>query len=230
MANPIREHLHQRFWVRTHMALILLACLLAGLFTTRLLLAFGVHSMAWRYALATVAGYAAFFGALRVWLWYVGVLTDEQAALDRQQFTQESLSESADVVVEPVFRNTPSLGDVGEAISGAADGEGCLLLAVGVACAVGLVLLSGGAIWLIYEAPWILAEVALQAMMAAGLLRASRHIDQPGWVGSVWRTTCWPFLLTLMLMISLGWVLQMRHPTATTLVEVLAASKAQSAQ
>ena len=39
--------------------------------TTRLLLTLHVHSMGLRYLAASVTGYAAFFGLLRAWLWYV---------------------------------------------------------------------------------------------------------------------------------------------------------------
>jgi hypothetical protein len=65
------KRLTSRFGLRLHMTLVVLLVFAAAFVTTRALLAAHVHSMGLRYLAASVTGYAAFFGLVRVWLWYV---------------------------------------------------------------------------------------------------------------------------------------------------------------
>ena len=71
-ASSVAGHLLARFYLRFHISLILLWSFCAGLLVTKAMLWAGIHSMVWRYPLALLASYAAFFLGVRVWLAYVG--------------------------------------------------------------------------------------------------------------------------------------------------------------
>lgn len=60
------------FYLRFHISLLLLWSFSAGFLVTKGLLWAGVHSMLWRYPLALLASYGAFFLGVRIWLAYVG--------------------------------------------------------------------------------------------------------------------------------------------------------------
>jgi hypothetical protein len=93
-----------------------------------------------------------------------------------------------------------------------------------VLVALGLLVFAilGGGAYLIYMAPEILAEAAFQAVLAAGLVKASRRIDEPGWMGSVLRSTWIPFAIVLTMTVALGWAAQHYYPEATKLADIFA--------
>ena len=68
----IAGHPLSRFYMRFHVGLILLFSFSAGVLANKALLVVGVHPMLWRYPVAMLVSYGAFFAAIRVWLAYVG--------------------------------------------------------------------------------------------------------------------------------------------------------------
>lgn len=94
--------------------------------------------------------------------------------------------------------------------------EGVVLI---VLAALALTILSAGA-YLIWAAPGILSEAAFQALLAAGLIKASNKITQRGWMGSVLRSTCVPFLIVLLMTGIFGWVAHKHYPHATRLADI----------
>lgn len=70
--SSIAGRLLARFYLRFHISLILLWSFSAGFLVTKAMLWAGIHSMVWRYPLALLASYAAFFLGVRIWLAYVG--------------------------------------------------------------------------------------------------------------------------------------------------------------
>jgi len=83
-----------------------------------------------------------------------------------------------------------------------------------------LAVIFGAAGYLVYAAPEILSEAAFEALLAAGLIKASRKISRQGWMGSVFKATCIPFIIVLMMTGLFGWIAQMHSPQATRLSEV----------
>jgi hypothetical protein len=63
-----RAHLEQTTHPRLVLSLIVTAAALIGFFTSFALLELGVRTMAWRYGVAAIVGYAAFLAGLRLWL------------------------------------------------------------------------------------------------------------------------------------------------------------------
>ncbi len=82
-----------------------------------------------------------------------------------------------------------------------------------------LLIIFGGAIYLIYAAPAIISEAAFELILATTLIKKARTINNPNWMGSVFRAT-WPaFALTLVIAIIAGWALMAYCPQATKISE-----------
>jgi hypothetical protein len=96
--------------------------------------------------------------------------------------------------------------------------EGVVLIAIGLL----LLAILGGGVYLIYMAPEILAEAAFQAVLAAGLVKASRRMDEPGWMGSVFKSTWIPFVIVLTMTVAFGWAAHHYCPAATKLADIFA--------
>jgi hypothetical protein len=94
--------------------------------------------------------------------------------------------------------------------------EGIVLIAL----ALLLLAIFGAGAYLVYAAPEILSEAAFQALLAAGLIKASKKMDRPGWMGSVLKATWVPFVIVLVMTGILGWVAQTHYPHATRLADI----------
>ena len=66
-----RQDILTRFFVRTHMSLIVSGAVSSGLLATTLMYLLGVRSTAVRYPLAVLVSYLGFFGFVRLWIAYV---------------------------------------------------------------------------------------------------------------------------------------------------------------
>ena len=135
----------------------------------------------------------------------------------------ENDSSLSDIPVsEGMTGSAESIGEItaeasGEAVAGLAD-EGVILL---IPLALLLLVIFGGGVYLIYEAPVIISEAAFELILATTLLKKAKKIDNPNWMGSVFRST-WPaFSLTLVITIVIGWALMAYCPQATKITEVL---------
>lgn len=209
-----REKLTRRFFIRNHMTLILIGVVLSGYIATAVLRHAGVELLAVRYALAVTFSYATFFVLVRIWLWYVVEQSTDAGGKIRR------------VVAENAFDAAETAGGIADGIG--PKGGGSLDLSVdldeggAILLLLGFVLLAmfGSAAYLVYQAPLILSEAAFQVVLTTLLVRPSRKIDQPGWIGSVFRSTRAAFAITLAVTVVLGSVLQARCPAATKLADL----------
>ena len=112
------------------------------------------------------------------------------------------------------FRNASSGGPGG---GGFDLGDDAIVL---IALAAFALVICGAGVYLVWAAPSILSEAAFQALLAAGLIRASSKITQRDWMGSVFRSTCVPFLIVLLTAGILGSVAQKHYPHATRLADI----------
>jgi len=71
MRKTFMRRVQERFFLRFHMSLILLATALSGVLTAKVLLLLHVDSIMVRYPLAVVTAYLAFFLFVKLWLKYV---------------------------------------------------------------------------------------------------------------------------------------------------------------
>lgn len=222
----------ERFFLRFHMTLIMAAVMISGVLASKILWLLGVGSMAVRYPMAVVCSYGVFFGLVSIWLIYVHASQDGDhgTAYD----VGEAVGEGARALVN--YAGSPSEGlDTGSLIGGGGssgggggggsswslgdgDGEGLIVLLLLVVLLI-VVFCSG--VYVIWEAPNILAEAAFQAVLATSLRRRARLVDQPGWTGSLLQATWWPFAIVLVAAGLFGWAATQYCPASTRLPEVL---------
>ena len=115
------------------------------------------------------------------------------------------------------------VGDaVGDVVGGAVDDEGGLVLVIvlGLLALLLFSVLSAG-VFLIWEAPAILAEAAFNAVLAASLVRSTRRMNEPDWVGSVFRATWKPFAVVLLLAVVAGGAMHHYLPEAKRIADVI---------
>ena len=187
----------------------------------------GVEHMGFRYVAATAVGYAVFLFLVRLWI-----------ELNRRQ-----RSDTLDVVpdiptVDLAGGNTsaefsgglsggagasgswggPEIPDVGLDVVDADEAW-----PVVVVIAVAAVVLLGGVIalaYVVYYAPLLLAEVALDAALVTGVYRRLRKQDTGNWLGSAIRRTWKPALVIAACLFVVGVVVQRMMPAARTIGDV----------
>jgi hypothetical protein len=251
--------LKDRFFLRFHMLLILTATALSGLLATKVLLLLHVKSMLVRYPIAVVFSYLAFFGFVKLWLFYLASsgggrgtvkrITDGAADIpDISDFFTGGSSrppvpfggggnfggggasgifeQGADIVhkaAPETLSSSPSgvgsgVADAaGDAVSGIFEDAGKVLLILGIL----LALVFGAGIYLIYQAPVILSEAAFQCILATSLARRMKKMDDPDWMGSVFRATAVPFLFVCVIAFVAAYVAHSAYPPASKMSEVL---------
>ncbi len=229
--EAFRTYLEQQEYPRVQMlAMIALAGALGFLADVALRRALGVQSMAWRYGLSVAIAYGVFLGLLRLWLWTQGRPLGAAEGLDLVEGAGDGLELGADLADLGTVHAAP--GQVlptvdlrasgGGATSGGSGGSGGFSLELDegvvwvlvIAAAVGLLVAVG---WLVTQAPAILAEVALDGALSAGLYRRLRKVEAPRFLGTALRLTVTPFLVVGLLMAAAGWGLQAYAPEARTL-------------
>jgi len=245
-----KQNFARRFVVRFHMTLILAALGASGVLVSKVLLEMGVRSMLERYLIAVVVSYALFFLFIRLWLMYVSPSkpkprsrsVDVGDAIDIGDLSIDVARESyaggdqafggggdfggggatdmwGGAAESPVVSSASAGGRAGTG-SGGFDfdlgDEGIVLIVL----ALLLLAIFGAGAYLVYAAPQILAEAAFQALLAAGLIKASKKMDGPGWMGSVLKATWIPFVIVLVMTGIFGWVAQTRYPHATRLADI----------
>jgi hypothetical protein len=199
----LAHSLAARFSLRLHVSLILLLSVAVGWTTDVVLLKQGVPDMRMRYPLAVVAAYLAFFAGVRLWIRHSGV---------RRYLTVRGGNELSDAVA-PAQTNDRRV-DLGP-LDGPIDPEGCLVVLAGIA----VFFFLGGYLWL-YPAS-VFAEVVLELLLAAGLLKGLRHVASSGWTVGVWRATRWSFGFTLCVALLVAWAASRWTPGATTLPQAI---------
>lgn len=227
------------------MALILSGTIVSGVLFSKILLIAGLGHIIARSIIVLIFSYACFFILMKLWLHYLTspyrrsvtadiVINAADAVTSLPDFSQTDNTPTmaghggefggggasgnyADACIETASSASDTAAEAaGEAVAGIADEGGILLIPLIVI----LVLLFGGGIYLIYEAPVILSEAAFELLLATTLNKKARAIDRPNWVGSVFRAT-WPaFALTLVITVIAGWSLMVYCPQATKISDV----------
>jgi len=118
------------------------------------------------------------------------------------------------------------IGDaVGDVVGGVAEGlgdeGGFVAIVVFAVLAAITAVLVGASVYLIYEAPFILSEAAFEFILAASLVRGTKRIDSADWLGSVFKTTAIPFIVTLAVATLAGYLMHLYFPGVTRISELL---------
>lgn len=137
-----------------------------------------------------------------------------------------SVVDSGSDIISGSIDTGGGIGDaVGDVVGGVAEGLGdeggfVAVVVIGLFAAIMAVVIGAG-VYLIYEAPFILSEAAFEFVLAASLVRGSKRIDSADWMGSVFKTTAIPFLVTLALATLAGYLMHLCFPDVTRISELL---------
>ena len=100
-----------------------------------------------------------------------------------------SASVSVDSPASGLMDGIGSVGDVG------GDEGGCLLVIAGILIAVALFVVFGATIYVVYQAPAILAEVIFEVLLGSPLARGAKALDSANWAAVLLKKTWKPFAL-----------------------------------
>ena len=247
--SRFRRAFQKHFFLRFHMTLILMGVFFSGLLASKLLLEVGVRSMLIRYSIVVIVSYLMFFLFIRLWLIYVRQTSHNRAGVTGPRdilYVPDSGvvpagSHDGSIVpgggefggggasgewADSASRHTAvaasvadrSGGSTGASAIGDVDlDEGWIVLVI-----LGLLLacIFGVGIYLIYAAPAILSDTALEVLLASSLIKASRRVDSPNWVGSVFKATLVPFVIVMILTVAVAWISAHYCPGASKLTDV----------
>jgi hypothetical protein len=226
-------NIRKRLPLRLHMTLILMVTSLAGVGASKLLFHFGVNNVALRFPLTVTLAYLVFLALVKIWLYLISKAPASQVVDNigdalTPDFPLLDLSSS----MPSAFTGgggsfdgggaSDGFGDVVGGTADAVDDEGGLALVVVLSLlAVLLFSVLGGAAYLIWEGPAILSEAAFNALLAASLVKSSRRMNEPDWLGSVFKATWKPFSAILTFSLLAGWAMHHYLPKAVQIADVI---------
>ncbi len=247
MKRRFKKQFAKKVFTRFHMSLILFGTILSGVIFSKVLLVARLHHIIARFALVLLFAYICFFILMKLWLHYLtgpyrkrniaeNMIDIVDAATSTPDFSSTSSAPNmtghagefggagasgswADA--GGATDGAEAMGDaateaVGETVSGIADEGGIIL----VPLILLLVVLFGGGIYLIYEAPVIISEAAFELILATTLIKKASAIDNPNWTGSVFRATWAAFALTMVVAVIAGWLIMAGCPQAIKIADV----------
>jgi hypothetical protein len=239
-----KRHLHHRISARWHMSLICAATIAGGILFSKAALLLGLSVPAFRYGLAVAFSYGVFFLLVYLWLrWHF-----ELSAANEKPRSGSSL-DAVDPIDAPGGLSLPSGGQSlpqwgeGGRFSGAgassswgpgeksipsgssskasvfdslgdSDEAAVILLLVAAVLVV-----SGSAFYIVYQAPEILFEAAFEAVLVAGLVKRSKEVAAEGWARAIFKRTWFLFLGVLVVMMIFGFVIRHQCPGASSFAD-----------
>jgi len=174
---------------------------ISGFLTSALLMKLGLRSMAVRYPLSVCVAYLFFFLSLRIWIYYI--LRQEKF---RKTLSPEFLA--LETASGKKKKNRSGSTDYADLSFGDMDGEGFLILAA--------LIVVGFAVYAIYIAPVLLAEVLLNAVLMGGFYRRLRNLRSEHWIEGAFKRTWYLFLIAAVLFCVAGLIMQHAQPGAVT--------------
>lgn len=230
---------------RLQMLLLVVLTGAAGMAASFILLQVGIDAMAARYPLAVACAYAAFLFLL--WLWlrtkaedYLDVEIDLPSPGDWPARAEPVVKggggqyggggasgrfDASDSLPSPSLPGFEGSGgqSVGETVAdavGAAD-EGAIPLTVAVLLAALAALLLFAALYIVYLAPALFAELLVDGVLSASLYRRLKGLETRHWLESAVRRTAVPFALTALALAAVGYALQSYAPQAHSIGGVI---------
>lgn len=209
--RKLQTSLMARFYLRFHVSLILIFSIFCGWLSDLLLLKTGLNLIILRYPLAVVGAYAAFMFAVWVWIEYSGIreYVNERKC---EELIGDDVSETPEKRSEN-YLDWLNVGDPGAS-------EGCITFIAVLLAAVIIFYFFGG--YLLANAAVFFAEIVVELLLAAGLLRGLNRVESSGWMLSVMNATFWSFIFTLSVAVLFGWWALTYHHAEITLGQIIA--------
>jgi hypothetical protein len=214
----MRAHLGQISSPRAEMALIVGATASIGFLASRILLALGLENIAERYACAVGIAYAAFL--LCIWVWLLATADNLKPDLDPSDAVDAM--DGVSQLPTPDHPSVASGGGPDLSLGDLAGDELIVVAALLAAICVGAV----SAMYVVYSAPTLLAEVLLDGTLSYGLYRRVRGVERRHWVESVLRRTWLPALAVVASFTLAGVAMQWYAPEAASVGQVWRQMKA----
>lgn len=214
LVAEIRRRLVAETFPRFIVLLMLLAAGAAAFLGSVLALDAGVVSMALRYALATAAGYVVFLLLIRMWIavrrgWSPDDVLDVEDGVELVECRVEARgSESSDGLLDAASHGFDWSFDLDDL---------WWLALIAVAAAAGLVAMA----FVVYAAPVLLAEVALDAALVGTVYRRLRREERGYWATTALRRTWMSAAVLVAFMAVLGFALQQLAPDAVSIGDVI---------
>ena len=240
--ESLKRRLLRKSYPRLHASLILLLTGSAGFLASFALLRFGVSSMWLRYPVAIAVAYGVFLLLLRVWLW---LSRPPEIGFDLIEDTLEvsfDVAESGDAGFGggADFAGGGAGGSWGESVSSVTstrsvtsvvstnssassgfsfdldlDDAWFLIIAVIV-----LAVAASAALYIVYIAPVLLAEILLDGVLMAGLYKRVKTIEHRHWLRAALRQTAVPAIIVAVVFAGAGLAMQKAAPEARSIGEV----------
>jgi hypothetical protein len=208
-------HLEQDSFPRITVAVIVALAGLSAFLTSAASLNAGLDSMGMRYGAAALGGYVVFVGLVRVWI------------AIRRGWEPDVEPDMAADVIEPWGGGASGGRGSGDAAgldaTGFFDGFDLDLDVLFFVIAAVLLALAGviAVVYVVYTAPLLLAEVALDAALVSTLYRRLRREDAGSWAGAVLRRTWAPALIVVVCVSLAGFALEAAVPEAHSIGGVI---------
>jgi hypothetical protein len=243
LVEKAKDRLSRNGLPRLQMSLVVALTGGAGFLSSYTLLQFGVDSMAMRYPIAVATAYGVFL--LLLWIWLViqrrGGIEEVVDAADVVDLADGVLHVAGDTVntfagggsfgggasmsfeqpntlgLSPPVRVPKGGGSKGSGfdLSFDLDEGGCLVVA---AIAIMAAAALGTALWIIWTAPILLAEVLVDGLLMTALYRRLKRTEEPShWLLGAVRRTWIPALITIVLFAVAGHLLQKAAPHARSI-------------
>ena len=220
----VRKRFIARGYPRVVVSLILALSGLAGFGVSASALAFGLDDMGLRYLAAATTGYLTFLWLIRVWIglhragWHVD--------LDIPDLT-ETASPGGNSMSAFGGGRSGGAGAGGSWDSAPSHFSGVDVdLDEGWPVVLGVVCLLGGLLamlYVVYAAPALLAEVALDAALVTGIYRKLRKEDARHWLDSAFRHTWLPAAIAAISLYAAGTLFQWAVPAARSMGDLVRA-------
>lgn len=228
--NRIGQQLLQHGYPRLEMAFLVLVTGLAGFIASFALLHAGIQMMVLRYPLAVGCAFIALL--VQLWLW-IKLRPDWRE--DLVDMAGDLASGNGDAAPGysgggGTFDGGGASGDFGspcgdllsgpvEAAANAEEAAIPLFALLGIAAvALSMVLLAFS---LVSTAPFLFAELLVDAAMSATLYRRLRHLPRRHWTQTAVRRTIVPFALSALLLALVGFGMEWAVPGAHTVAQFL---------
>lgn len=233
----VRRRLLRRSIPRLQVSLILSLTALAGFLTSFILLRLDVIQMWLRYSVAILVAYGVFLLLLAIWLWL------QRRSLDKDLLDVNVFPEGSSGPGDSLkFGGGGDFGGAGaggswqaeapSSLSASSTGSGssshgfsALDLDLDEGCLIVLAILAliGGiiaALYIVYIAPILLAEILVDGALIAGLYKRVKPIEQRHWLRAAVRRTLLPALLAMLFFMIAGFAFQQAVPDARTIGDV----------
>jgi hypothetical protein len=235
VVNRLRTRLENGYWPRLHCLLLITLAAAAAFLVSFVMLSLGAHSMAVRYGLAALCGYLCFVGLIRGWVRWKWSKMDFVADGDpgigdaivnmpielpargghagAQMFSGgRSGGGGASGSWGSSTRTSGSSGSSG--ISLDLDADDLIWLLVALAAALAGFAAVAYVIWI---APTLLAEVAVNAAVAGKVYHGMRKREPEHWTTNVLRRTAVAALVIVVSATVAGYALQRIAPEARSI-------------